>query len=65
MKVTYDIETDCVYIKFQTKKIGESNADKNGNIFIDYAADGTVVGIEILNASKKMSLPVELDYISA
>ncbi len=65
MKVTYDIETDCIYIKFQSKEIGNSNADKNGNLYIDYAADGSVVGIEVLNASQKMSIPVELDFISA
>ena len=42
--------------KLNGKSIDESNEDKPG-IIPDYAKDGSVVGIEILNASSKMSQP--------
>ena len=31
-------------------------------MIIDYAADGSVVGIEVLNASEKLSIPIQLNY---
>ena len=63
MKVTYDKETNAVYIQFKDEVISESDEDKNGSIIIDYAADGSVVGIEVLNASEKLPLPVQMDYV--
>ena len=63
MKVTYDKEVNAVYIQLKEVAISESDEDKNGGIIIDYAADGSVVGIEVLNASEKLSFPVQMDYI--
>lgn len=63
MKVTYDKEANAVYIQFKNDVIDESDEDKKGGVIIDYAADGSVVGIEVLNASEKLSLPVKLDYV--
>lgn len=65
MRVTYDKESDALYIQFKTENINESDEDKNGTMIIDYAVDGSVVGIEVLNASEKLSLPVELDIIES
>lgn len=62
MKVTYDKEANALYIQFKEEKIDESDEDKNGNMIVDYAVDGSVVGIELLNASEKLSLPMALDY---
>jgi len=62
MKVTYDKETDVIYIQFKQEKISESDEDKKGEMIVDYAVDGSVIGIEVLNASEKLSLPIELDY---
>ena len=53
MKIRYDKETDIVYISFSSLHVAESDQEKPG-IIIDYAADGQIVGIEILNASEKM-----------
>jgi uncharacterized protein YuzE len=53
MKIKYDKETDIVYIRFSSLKIVESDQEKPG-IILDYAENGEIVGIEILNASKKM-----------
>ena len=63
MKVTYDKEVNAVYIQFKEEVINESDEDKNGGMIIDYAIDGSVVGIEVLNASEKLSFPVQLDYV--
>ena len=63
MKVTYDKEANAVYIQFKDDVIDESDEDKKGGVIIDYAVDGSVVGIEVLNASEKLSLPVSLDYV--
>ena len=63
MKVTYDKEANAIYIMFKKDVINESDEDKTGGMIIDYAIDGSVVGIEVLNASAKLSLPVELDYV--
>jgi uncharacterized protein YuzE len=61
MKVKYDKEVDILYIKLNDKPIDESDEDKPG-IILDYAKDGSVVGIEILNASSKMSQPNVLEH---
>jgi len=53
MKIKYDKETDIVYISLSSLKIAESDQEKP-DIILDYAEDGQIVGIEILNASSKM-----------
>ena len=53
MKVKYDKEVDTLYIKLNDQPIIESEEDKPG-VILDYAKDGSVVGIEILDASLKM-----------
>jgi len=61
MKITYDPETDVLRILFSNALIEESDEDKPG-IIIDYDKDGNVVGMEILDASKRMDNPRALDY---
>ena len=61
MKVKYDKEADVLYIAFSDEKINESDEDKRG-IILDYDSHGTLVGIEILDASKKMENPAQVDY---
>ncbi len=56
MKVKYDKEVDILYIKFSDQQIDESDEDKPG-IILDYAADGSIVSIEVLNASIKINQP--------
>lgn len=53
MKIRYDKETDIVYISISTLQISESD-EKEPGIILDYAENGEVVGIEILNASRSM-----------
>jgi uncharacterized protein YuzE len=61
MKVKYDKEVDVLYIVFSENKIKESDEDKPG-IVLDYDKTGSIVGIEILNASKKMKNPTKVEY---
>jgi uncharacterized protein YuzE len=61
MKVKYDKEVDILYIKLNDLPIKESDEDKPG-VILDYAADGSIVGLEILNASVKMPQPNVLEH---
>ena len=62
MKVKYDREVDILYIRLNDSQIEESDEDRPGMV-IDYDAEGLIVGIEIMNASKRMVHPtmVELE----
>jgi len=61
VKVTYDREVDVLRILLSNAPIKESDEDKPG-IIIDYDKDGNVVGLEILDASKRMENPRSLEY---
>ncbi|MGO8762256.1 MAG: DUF2283 domain-containing protein [Desulfobaccales bacterium] len=61
MKVTYDPEADVLRIHCRNAPIEESDEDKPG-VIIDYDKDGNVVGLEILDASKRMDNPRAMDY---
>jgi uncharacterized protein YuzE len=64
MKVTYDQEVDVLRVVFSSARIQESDEDKPG-VVLDYDKDGNVVGIEILNASKRMENPRSVEYAVA
>jgi uncharacterized protein YuzE len=64
MKVKYDQEVDVLTIEFSSTPVEESDEDKPG-IILDYDKDGNIVGIEILNASKRMENPRALEYAVA
>lgn len=61
MLIKYDKEVDVVYIQFSENKVAESDQDKPG-IILDYDAEGNIVGIEVLDASKKMGQPNGIIY---
>jgi len=61
MKVTYDAEVDVLRILFSNAPIEESDEDKPG-LIIDYDQDGNVVGMEILDATKRLDNPRAVDY---
>jgi uncharacterized protein YuzE len=62
MKATYDRETDILQLVFTSAPVEESDEDKSG-VIIDYDKSGNVVGMEILDASKRVEDPqaVRLD----
>lgn len=61
MKVTYDPGVDVLRILLSGAAIEESDEEKPG-VIIDYDKDGNVVGLEILDASKRMENPRSLEY---
>jgi uncharacterized protein YuzE len=61
MKVKYDKEADVMCFLFSNDAIKESDEDKPG-IILDYGDNGEIIGIEILNASKRFDSPAKLEY---
>ncbi len=61
MKAFYDSEVDVLRILFSNKRIEESDEDKPG-IIIDYDKDGNIVGMEVLQASKRVENPRSFEY---
>ncbi len=61
MKVTYDPDVDVLRILLNSAPIEESDEDKPG-VIIDYDKEGNVVGLEILDASKRVENPRSLEY---
>ena len=56
MKITYDTEVDVVRIEFKCAVVAETDEDKPG-IILDYDAEGNIVSMEILEASRRMENP--------
>ena len=61
MKVTYDPEVDVLSILRSDAAVEESGEEKPG-LILDYDSNGNVVGIEILDASKRMGSPLSVEY---
>ena len=53
MKVTYDSKVDVLRVLFSNAPIEESDEDKPG-VILDYDKDGNIVGVEILDAQKRL-----------
>ena len=61
MKVYYDAEVDAVYIKLGTQK-PDGVVEISEGVNLDTTSENRIVGIEILNASKKMNIKTILSY---
>jgi uncharacterized protein YuzE len=61
MKITYDPDVDVLRILFSNTPIEESDEDKPG-VILDYDKHGNIVGLEILDASKRMENPRAVEY---
>ena len=53
--VTYDSEVNACYIKVNTETVADTY-ESTEDCWVDISADGQVVGIEILNASRHFEL---------
>jgi uncharacterized protein YuzE len=65
MRVTYDAEANAAYIYLKEiaagdarYQVGVQHPAPRGQIVLDFDADGTLIGIEVLDA--KEGLPAEL-----
>lgn len=61
MKVHYDNEVDAVYIKLGNQK-PDGVIEISEGVNLDTTSENKIVGIEILNASKKMNIKTILSY---
>ena len=61
MKVIYDRETDTLTIIFAETPVAESDEDKPG-VILDYDDQGNLVSFEILDASRRVSIPSKIEY---
>ena len=61
MKVIYDQETDTITIIFADTPIVETDEDKPG-VILDYDAAGNLVSMEILDASRRVKSPSQIEY---
>jgi uncharacterized protein YuzE len=57
MKALYDPNVDVLMITFSNAVIEESNEEKPG-VILDYDAIRDLVGLEVLDASKELSIRV-------
>jgi uncharacterized protein YuzE len=64
MKVRYDPEVDVPKITLSDAPVDESDEEKPG-LILDCDDNGNVVGIEILDASKRMGDPMSVEYAIA
>ncbi len=61
MKLTYDPEVDVLRIVLAETPVEESDEDKPG-VVLDYDRQGNLVGLEVLNASKRVGNPRSVEY---
>lgn len=55
MTITYDAEVDALYIRFLETTVTTKHVAEG--IAVDYSADGSIAGIEILDASARFGDP--------
>ena len=56
MKARYDEATDTLTLILRDAPVVESDEDKPG-VILDYAEDGSLVSLEVLDASKRVEEP--------
>ncbi|MGQ9627232.1 MAG: DUF2283 domain-containing protein [Anaerolineae bacterium] len=54
MRLTYDPRYNIAYIRFGEKKAGVETIHISDEMNIDLAPDGTIYGIELLNANEQL-----------
>jgi uncharacterized protein YuzE len=63
MQIHYDTKTDLLYLRLDDRKQQVMNRRVSEDVVLDIGEDDRIVGIEILDASKRLNLerllPVE------
>lgn len=60
MKIDYDQASDILSMLFSSSPVEESDEVKPG-VILNYDVEGNVVGIEILDASRRMENPTAVE----
>ncbi len=63
MKITYDQETDTITIRLKDIPVSESDELQEGMV-ADFDDEGNIVGLEIFEASKRVTQPQNLIFES-
>jgi uncharacterized protein YuzE len=54
MRLTYDPRFNIAYIRFRQKSTGIQSIKVSEELTVDMAPDGTIYGIELLNANEQL-----------
>ena len=54
MKATYNTKTDALTLELKPGPVADSDEGKPG-VILDYNVDGNLIGIEVLEASKRVA----------
>lgn len=54
VRLTYDLRYDIAYIRFRTEAAEVESIRLSDELVVDIAPDGTVYGIELLNANEQL-----------
>ncbi|MCC5886606.1 MAG: DUF2283 domain-containing protein [Gammaproteobacteria bacterium] len=55
MKLTYDPQHNIAYIRFHERSGTVTTIELSDDIHLDVAADGTLYGIELMNANQQLA----------
>lgn len=61
MRIEYDPKADAMYIRLAAGTVADSDEVREG-VVLDYDADGKVLGIEMLDVSKRADNPREMAF---
>lgn len=61
MKADYDRDVDVLTVIFSDAPVEESDEVKPG-VILDYDAAGNIVGLEILDASRRVENPAAMEF---
>jgi uncharacterized protein YuzE len=62
MKVTYDPYTDTLSVILKEDTPVAESAEEKPGVILDYDAEGNLVSIEVLDASKRVTDAYKIEY---